>query len=367
MPLSCLFDFVDILAFERRDNKIGVAVLMVRDADLIDSKTFVVPSLEDDEEALSNFIAQYYSERAFIPKEILLPFEIEQKDSLESLLKERSGRKVILRRPKRGEKKDLLPLAANNLKIKFDQSLKKELDQNQLLEDLKTKLHLNKKPHRMECYDISNISGKNAVGSMVVFIDGQASKENYRKFKIKTLDTPNDYAMLYEVLHRRLVKSDSKWQQPDLILIDGGKGQLKIAETVLKELGITNIELAGIAKGQGQGARAKGIYDNKKQDEIFRPGRANPIKLRPQEAAMMTLQNLRDESHRFAIEYHRKLREKASQHSWLDDIPGIGPKTKAKLLQSFGSPDRIKKASKDDLMALGGVSDKLAEAIKALS
>lgn len=356
------FEFVDLIAFEKHEKQYAISVLMVRDSQLIDSKSFVLNSLEDEHTFLQNFIAQYYSDRAFIPKEILLPIELNDTEILESLLQERAGYKIQIRKPKRGEKKELLDLAFKNLASHFKKSQDKTEAVKAHLKTLQSKLHLPALPTRMECYDISNISGKQAVGSMVTFIEGSPEKSLYKKFKIRGWDTPNDYAMLKEVLERRFKKSDGDWEHPDLLLIDGGKGQLKIAEEVLKELQLT-IPLASISKGAGQGARAKGVYDDKKEDEVYLPGRKNPVTFRRGDQALMILQNLRDESHRFAIGYHRKLREKDLTKSWLDDVKGLGPKKKAALMQALGSPETIKKATPEDLKKVEGLSEGLIQKI----
>lgn len=356
------FEFVDLIAFDHFDDKIAIAVLMVRDSQLIDSKYFVLSSLEDSENAISNFITQYYSDRAFIPKEILVPFDLANKEVLQNILQERAQRKISIRSPKKGEKKDLLELAFTNLRSHFDQEQLKQEQQQKTLLSLQKKLHLSQIPYRIECYDISNISGKDAVGSMVTFTNGKPNKDLYRKFKIKSLDTPNDYAMLFEVLQRRLQKNSDDWQHPDLILIDGGKGQLKQAQKILNELNLT-IPIASIAKGQGQGARAKGVYDEKKQDEIYIPNRKNPIALKSTSAELMLLQNLRDESHRFAITFHRKLREKHMTSSWLDTIKGLGPMKKKALLKHFGSAEKVANASLQDLESTSVLSKSLAKQI----
>lgn len=356
------FEFVDLIAFDHFDDKIAIAVLMVRDSQLIDSKYFVLSSLEDSENAISNFITQYYSDRAFIPKEILVPFDLANKEVLQNILQERAQRKISIRSPKKGEKKDLLELAFTNLRSHFDQEQLKQEQQQETLLSLQKKLHLSQIPYRIECYDISNISGKDAVGSMVTFTNGKPNKDLYRKFKIKSLDTPNDYAMLFEVLQRRLQKNSDDWQHPDLILIDGGKGQLKQAQKILNELNLT-IPIASIAKGQGQGARAKGVYDEKKQDEIYIPNRKNPIALKSTSAELMLLQNLRDESHRFAITFHRKLREKHMTSSWLDTIKGLGPMKKKALLKHFGSAEKVANASLQDLESTSVLSKSLAKQI----
>lgn len=359
------FDFVDVIAILHRDQQLFVAVLMVREATLIDSKFFALDSLEDPEVALQNFITQYYSERSFIPREIItehLPADV---DLLNQLLSERSQRKVSIRKATRGTKLKLIELAQKNLRSHLDQKQKQNQNTEELLGLLQSKLDLPRSPRRIECYDISNISGKFAVGSMVTFLDGQKAPSEYKKFKIKTIDSPNDYAMLFEVLSRRL--QNSEWPKPDLLLMDGGRGQLQQAQKILQDLQIDDIPVVAISKGQGQGARAKGIYDNKKQDEIYVPGRKNPILLNGRAPELMILQNLRDEAHRFAIAYHRQLRDKNLTTSWLDQVAGLGTQKKRALLKAFVSPQGIANATFDELCAVPGISAALADAIRNLA
>jgi excinuclease ABC subunit C len=356
------FDFMDVLAIMRKDEKMGVAVMMIRDAKLIDSRYYVFRSFEEDEEFLNGFMTQYYSNHAFIPKEIIVPLAIEA-NSLEELLKERAGYKVSIRRPMRGEKKDLLTLAQQNLESHFLKKQVSEQRQQEILGDLQIKLHLQQLPARMECYDISNISGKHAVASMVTFVDGQKHKAAYKRFKIKLTDTPNDFAMMKEVLDRRFRKREKSWQWPELVVVDGGKGQLGMALKVLEELNVTGVDVIGIAKGKGDGARAKGIWKDKKNEEVYLPGRKNPVILRDNSPELMLLQNLRDEAHRFAITYHKKIRDKALTKSWLDEIEGIGPQKKQKLIQVFGTPQKVAEASKKELMQVKGVTETLAKVI----
>lgn len=361
------FEFMDIIAMRRREDKIGIAVLMVREAKLIDSRYFVFSAPGDDEDVLENFITQYYSEDAFIPKEIVVPLSFAGQDVLEALLSERAHHKVSLRLPQKGEKYQLLELAEQNLASHFDKAAKKESDKEKVLATLQQKLHLSKLPRRMECYDNSHLAGKQAVGSLVCFVDGQPFKDGYRRFKIKSAATQNDFAMMFELLKRRFAREDNaKWQHPDLIVIDGGKGQLSLAKRALAELDLTGIDIVAIAKGQGEGARAKGLWEGKKEEEIYLPHRKNPVILRRGSAELMLLQRLRDESHRFAITYHRKLRDKELTHSWLDDIPGIGAKRKKALITTLGSPQAVAEASREILLAVPGMTaDVVARILEA--
>ncbi len=304
------FEFTDILAVERRDDKIGVAVLMVRDAHLIDSRYYVFNSLEEDREFLQNFITQYYTENSFIPREILVPETLLNDELITDLLKERSGHDVVLRLPKRTERRELFEMAKQNLSSHFSRDHQVQIDKKTVLERLKTELKLDNFPERMECYDISNISGEFAVGSLVSFVDGEKFSAGYRHFNIKTVVGPNDFAMLKEVFLRRFKREESDWIKPDLIVVDGGKGQLAQALKVFEELDIVGVDVVSIAKGKGEGARAKGLWKEKKEEEIYIPGRKNPVILRRGSPELMLLQNIRDEAHRFAIEHHRKKRDR---------------------------------------------------------
>lgn len=363
------FDFIDIIALVRRENRLGIAVLMVRDAMLIDSKYYTFDSLEDDEHVLHNFMTQYYSENAFLPKEILVSFDFTNKDVIENLLSQRSGHAVTVRgiRDKmvgaRHAVPALLGMAYQNLESRFQGVKEQEQDAEKRLASLKKTLSLKWIPRRMECYDVSHISGKNAVASLVTFIDGKKFSDGYRRFKIKFLDTPNDFAMMKQVLSRRFKRTEGAWGKPDLLVVDGGKGQLSQALAVLDELQITDVDVIGIAKGKGKGARAKGLWDGKKEDEIYLPHRKNPVVFRRGSPELMILQNLRDESHRFAIDYHRHLRLKDATRSWLDDINGVGEHKKKILLKAFGSPQAVAEASVEDLLKVKGINQNLAQKI----
>lgn len=328
------FEFCDVLALKRMHEKIGIAVMMVRDAQLIDSKYFVLNSLEDDTACLQNFITQYYSDNAFIPKEIVTPDALDAADTLSTILSERAGHKITIRTAKRGEKKNLLALAEQNLASHFVHHDEKESNTAKILAALQEKLFLSRLPCRMECFDNSHISGAHAVASLVCFVDGKAFKDGYRRFKIKTAASQDDFAMMKEVLTRRFAhkndRADDKWLWPDLVVIDGGKGQLSMALKAMEESGVTGIDVVSIAKGKGDGARAKGLWEGKKEEELFLPGRKNPVILKRGSAELMLLQNLRDEAHRFAITYHRSLRDKAPTASPKNSTPALQKKPSRK-------------------------------------
>jgi excinuclease ABC subunit C len=262
--------------------------------------------------------------------------------------------------PRRGEKKKLVDLVAQNAaQLLKQRKIRKLADAGKTAEalaELQQALELPDVPKRIECYDISNIQGTNAVGSMVVFYEGRPRKSDYRRFSIKRVMDVDDYAMMKEVLRRRFARASSSsddgnsWAvMPDLLLIDGGKGHLGVAIDVLKESGIDSINAASIAK---------------ENEEVFLPGRDAPVVLPASSQALFLLQRIRDEAHRFAITYHRKARQKSAVASILDDVPGIGPKKKKALMRHFGSVSKMRDASIEDLLEVAGMNRNLAQVLK---
>ena len=333
-----------------------VNLFIIREGKLIQKENFILENTRQtsQEEILESFLAKYYLDTTNFPKEILLPIKINE-EPLKELFKQR-GRQVRFLIPSRGPKQQLISLGQANAKQFLEaQSDKHLLEEARLLtslRELQRVLDLAALPARMECFDISNIQGTYAVGSMVVFDFAHPRKDQYRKFKINRKTTPDDFAMMREMLERRLARSQEadptkKWPLPDLIIIDGGKGQLSTAVSVLKQF-ILDIPIMGLAK---------------RIEEIFRPNSSIPILLPNNSQALFLLQRIRDEAHRFAITYHRKLRSKSSTKSALDEIPGIGPAKKKILLQKFGSIAGIRKSSLTDLS--NAVGRKLAEKLKA--
>jgi excinuclease ABC subunit C len=294
-------------------------------------------------------------EASNLPKEIMLPVKIDGNEILE-IVKKRTNKPVKFLVPNRGEKVKLMNLATENakqhLEAQSDKHLLEEAKLMSALKELQRVLGMKDLPGRMECFDISNIQGTNAVGSNVVFEFGHPAKDQYRKFKIKTKSTPDDFAMMSEMLTRRFARSSSvhgskAWPMPDLIIIDGGKGQLSTAQDAMKDAGL-KIPMIGLAK---------------RLEEIFLPGRPTAIMLPQNSIALFLLQRIRDEAHRFAITYHRKLRSRGAVKSVLDEVAGVGEAKKKKLLQKFGSAQKIREASLTDIAAI--VGGKLAEKIKA--
>ena len=332
----------DVIAMALNKNEVIVIIMPIRNGKIVGRDDFLMSSSKYDSasEVMFAFIQQYYGYNRHGPKQILLEDDIDEKDLLEDWLSDLRGNKVKIKVPQKGVKLRLVKMAKKNAEIIKHQ--KKNMD-NSLME-LKKYLKLEKVPHVIEGYDISNISGKFAVGSKVSFKDGKPNKKMYKRFKMET-PGPNDFAMMEELLTRRLKMID-KDPEPDLIVIDGGKGQLGMACGVLEKLNLTHIPIIGLAK---------------EFEEIYLPNSKRPIIIPKNNIALHLLQQVRDESHRFAITYHRKLRSDNIQASSLDDIAGIGKKRKISLLKEFGSVDNIKKASVGELAKIDNMNQKTAE------
>jgi excinuclease ABC subunit C len=325
-----------------------VQMLKVRSGKLVGSEDFLIdlPAAGPEQEILTAFIKQYYDGTPVFPDEIVLPGELEEPEAIAAWLGAKKGRSFKLAVPKRGFKRRLVEMAVENawhsmgrFKVRSDHESKKVMAG---LTELQSALGLDGPPATIECYDISNIAGTNAVGSMVVFLGGRPARQAYRRFKIKTgQGSPNDFAMMKEIIGRRLARGtkDPKFAaRPDLIIVDGGKPQLRAAVEAMAEAGITGVAVAGLAK---------------KREELFIPGRPEPIQLPDRSAGLYLLQRLRDEAHRFAVDYHRRLRSKSMKSSNLDGVPGIGQKRRTMLLRKFGSLKKIRSAGEEELVAAG--------------
>lgn len=347
----------DIVGFHREGQDAEFSVLFSRGGMLVDKAEYSFKNAAGtDEDLLGEFISQFYGGNRFIPNEIIIPIGVEGIEDVSEWLSERLGRKVALSVPERGVKASQLELAGRNALESFQRKHARELSELDILERLKSSLHLSRQPAAIECFDISNIQGELAVASLVRFEGGKPARERYRTYKIKTVEGPNDYAMMREVLSRRLTRAEEEvWGIPDLILIDGGKGQLNIAHSVIEELGYTGeLDLASIAKGRYEG----------ESDKMYIYGRKNPIVFSRNSQVLFLLMRVRDEAHRFAITFHKKLRGKRAVSSALDDVPGIGAKRKKELIKRFGSLSGIKAASVDEIAAVPGLSRRIAEELK---
>ncbi|MFP4662327.1 MAG: excinuclease ABC subunit UvrC [Halanaerobiales bacterium] len=332
-----------------------VQMLIIRNGRLIGQEYFIMEGTEEEseKEIIESFLPQYYERTQQIPDEVLLSVEVEQLNLLLDLLKEKKGKKVTVTIPQIGEKKRLIEMAYSNARENLKKEAIKEKYKKSRTTDAVTKLgehlELDHPPDYIEGFDISNIQGTDPVASMVVFKDGRSSKQDYRRFKIKTVEGPNDFASMQEVVGRRYSRLlEEKKPLPSLILIDGGKGQLNSAYEVLEELDISHIPIIGLAK---------------REEEVFLPDRDEPIIIPKNSTALHLIQRVRDEAHRFAVTYHRKLRSRRLTHTMLDDIPGVGPKRRQALLQHFGSLAEIRKANITRLKEVEGISSKTARII----
>ncbi len=344
----------DIFGFYRKDAAVSVAILCIRSGIISGSRTFFLADPYGDNPAiLSQILNQFYFHGANLPKEIIVPFQTPDHDLLLEHFTELHGSRVQITTPKRGDKVQLISMAQENARQIFEEKDKKERSWNSLSETLQKKLKLTRVPESIECLDISNLSGKQAVGSLVNFYRGEPAKNRYRHYKIRTVSGPDDYAMMEEVLERRLTKAISEECLPDLFMVDGGRGQLSMAMRVAGKLGISNkIDWIGIAKEKEE-----------EGEKLYKPGRKNPILLPPHNPALLYLMRIRDESHRFGITFHRKLRRKSTLQSALDAIPGVGLSRRKLLLKELGSIKQIAAASEADLSKVSGIGPQLAKLI----
>ena len=362
----------DVIALARSNGQACVQVFFIRSGKLIGREYFILEGTSNEKTSaiLTQFIEQYYDEASFIPKELLLPEDVEEAHIIQQWLRQkRGGKKVELKVPHRGSQRELVQMASENametlraLKIQWAADIHK---QSEALAELQNALGLPHPPNRIECYDISNIQGTAAVGSMVVFEQGIPSKKHYRRFNIKTVEGADDFASMQEVLLRRF----KRWQAseelkiepganpdlsfsllPDLLIVDGGKGQLGRAVLVLKEFGLLEkITAVGLAK---------------EEEALFQPGKEKPLMLPRNSQGLYLLQRIRDEAHRFAITAHRNLRSKKGMASQLDSIAGIGPARRKALIKKFGSVEKIRQASLEELREVQGVTEEIAKRIK---
>jgi excinuclease ABC subunit C len=354
----------DVFGLYREGGFVEAQVLFVRHGKLTGNQSYSFDDIDlTDDELLAALLTQFYQGERYVPEEILVPVDLDDAATREELLGERKGARVRLFRPQRGDKVRLVEMAAENAAHGFRERRDASRSREKMAEELQRRLHLRSAPKRIECYDISNIHGTLAVGSMVVFDEGEPDKSRYRRFRIKTVEGSDDFAMMYEVLTRRFTRARADGRYPDLVVIDGGKGQLNVALEVLRELGITEVDVIGLAKMRVErDARATEIRHS--DERVFLPGRKNPVVLRQNSAALLLLTRLRDEAHRFAITYHRELRGKDRLRSPLDEIPGIGPGRRKALLKAFGSLTRVADATVEQLAEIPGITAETAALIK---
>lgn len=350
----------DVLGHALREDTGCVTVLEVREGRLIGQEHYLLEGVSGTAaaEVLNEFSKQHYQRVAAAPRRVLLPTAIEDGPAMEELLGERRGGRVAIQAPKRGEKKRLVEMAVENAEHHLRTILERESTERrrgeEAVADLQKVLGLAAPPHRIEAFDISNVRGQHAVGSMIVFEGGHPRRSEYRRYRIRVADgDPNDYEMMREVLSRRLraaVSGNVKFQHlPDLLLVDGGAGQLGVAVRAMEELGF-GMAAAGLAK---------------EHEYLYLPGRAGPISLPEHSRALHLLQRVRDEAHRFAISYHRSLHARAARESILDDVPGIGARRKERLLRRFRTVGRLREASAEEIAGAAGCGRSVAEGLLA--
>ena len=352
----------DVIGLSIEGDRACAQVFLVRAGRLSGRETYHLraPAEPSPTEILGAFLIQYYANATFVPAEILLPVPIEEADRTASWLSSLRGRRVVLKVPQRGEKKRLVALAEDNARFALKGSAKDDAvreTSTAALVELAEALSLSSFPQRIEAFDISNTQGTEATGSMVVFENGRPRRDAYRRFKVHISGKPDDYAMMGEVLRRRFRRglaelndasvTRGKFSEfPDLVLIDGGKGQLAVAVRVLRELNIEGMDTIGLAK---------------RHEEVFLPGQKDPVILEQGGPGLLLLRHVRDEAHRFAIDYHRRLRRRRSLSSILDEVPGIGPKRKSALIKRFGSIRTLIEANPADIAEAAGISVASAE------
>jgi excinuclease ABC subunit C len=390
------FENQDVIGSASEGGHGDIQVLFIRNGLLLGRKDFYLPDVHGmtNEEILVDFLHQFYAKEMIVPAEVLLPWEVPDRELFASWLAEKRGSRVEVLVPQRGRKRELVQMASDNASQSLREHVLSRRSKERILRQLQEELGLTNLPRRIEAFDISTIQGTESVASMVSFENNVPDKRNYKRFKIRSVQGQDDFASMAEVIKRRYTQAHEAGMLPDLIVIDGGKGQLNAALDVLKELGIiiTNPPPQGEDGGgggltvattpsppnpplEGEGVRKEpdviGLAKARSGEEgtakeferVFLPGVEEPIILEPTSATTHLVARVRDEAHRFAITYHRKLREKSAIRSELDDIPGIGDVRKKALLRHFGSLEKIKQATVEEMASVAGMTDKAAHNI----
>ncbi|MGD9018730.1 MAG: excinuclease ABC subunit UvrC [Desulfuromonadales bacterium] len=353
----------DVVGVCRQGGEVEVVMLFYRQGKLSARRNYNLAWQLDEDQLLAGFLARFYDRDVPVADEILLPFAIEGMASFAEWLAEKHGRKTVVRVPMRGERRRLVEMANRNAEEALRERGNRDEARRKVLAEIQQKLCLQRLPRRMECFDISTIQGQATVASLAVVVDGEPASAEYRHYRVKTVAGSDDYAALREVLGRRLRRGLDESSLPDFILIDGGRGQLGVLTAVLDDLNLVGaIDVAGIAKSRVK-ANVRGRAVERSEERFFIPGRKNPVLLKRGSAALFLLERLRDEAHRFAITYHRKVRSRAQVKSSLADIPGIGPKRQRALLKYFGSLNKIKAATLAELRDMPGLPGSVAERV----
>ena len=354
------FENQDVIGIALQGGHADIQVLFVRNGMLLGRKDFYFTDLRGmaEEDLLTDFLRQFYAKEMILPAEVLLPIDVPDREVIEEWLRSKREAKVEVAVPQRGRKRELVQMASDNASQALKEQMLSRKSKERVLLKLQEELGLRNLPRRIEAFDISNIQGTEAVASMVAFENNLPDKRNYKRFKIRTVKGQDDFASMAEVIRRRYLRAKEEGTLPDLVLIDGGKGQLNAALDVLLELEVKGPDVIGLAKARsGQEGAIREF------ERVFLPGVEEPVVLEPTSAGTHLVARVRDEAHRFAIEYHRKLREKKAVRSELDEVPGIGETRKKALLRHFGSLAKVKEANVEELTKVKGMTRRAAEEI----
>ncbi|MFW5920996.1 MAG: excinuclease ABC subunit UvrC [Polyangiales bacterium] len=340
----------DVVGYFRQADQVEMAVLLVREGKLVGVRTFELSDVSlPDAELVASFVAEFYEGGSFVPDQVLLPVAIEAMDGLAQMLGERRGKKVEVRVPQRGAGVRLLKMAMDNAAHSFAEKRRAEQDAEKRLAEVQKRLGLPSLPHHIECVDVSHIGGEDTVASVVALADGAPDKKRYRSFHVKRARAGDDYGAMYEVLSRRFRRGRDReegWELPDLIVVDGGKGQLNVALAALRDLGLESVPAVALAKEK------ENVAGETLVDRVYTPGRKNPVALKSSPALSMLALG-RDEAHRASNNLRRKRGKRSAFQTGLDAVPGVGPKTRRKLLTALGSTRAVTQASEEELLEAG--------------
>lgn len=354
---SSRFEDMDIVGFYRDSENYEFTVLLLRGGSVVDKLDFSVKSPHGDEaECVREFLGRFYFSDHYVPKRVLLPLSIRDCEGYSEWLTEKRGKRVYVETPRRGPKSELVRFAMKNARESFLRKAEEKAKQGTLLRGIRKSAGTKRIPYAIECFDISNIQGHQTVASLVRFRNARPERDRYRRYRITATSGQDDFRSMYEVVYRRALRAgDDNWELPDLMLIDGGKGQLNAAYAALRDCGVENeVDLASIAKTEGRG----GI------DRIYVHGKGEPCDFSSNKKGVYFLMRVRDEAHRFAITYHRELRKGKTLASQMDGVPGIGKKRKLLLLNHFGSVEKIKGATAEELASIKGMTKQAARNVK---
>lgn len=354
---SSRFEDMDIVGFYRDSEHYEFTVLLSRGGSVVDKLDFSVKSPHGDEaECVREFLGRFYFSDHYVPKRVLLPLSIRDREGYSEWLTEKRGKRVYVDAPRRGPKSELVRFAMKNARESYSRKAEEKAKQGTLLRGIRKSAGIKRVPYAIECFDISNIQGRQTVASLVRFRNARPERDRYRRYRITATSGQDDFRSMYEVVYRRALRAgDDNWDLPDLMLIDGGKGQLNAAYAALRDCGVENeVDLASIAKTEGRG----GI------DRIYVHGKGAPCDFSSNKKGVYFLMRVRDEAHRFAITYHRELRKGKTLASQMDGVPGIGKKRKLLLLNHFGSVEKIRGATTEELASIKGMTKQVARNVK---